>query len=306
MSNLPKILIFNLLLCLTLIGCGKGGSDDNNETLQGVFVDSFVVGLSYSTATHSGITNDKGEFSYQAGETVSFSLGNIAFGRVIAASVITPIDLVDGAQDANHPTVTNMIRLLQTLDDDANPENGIVITDSVRSKAAIMTIDFTVSPNEFESDSGVSSLIASTTNTSLVDAAQAKAHFTTTLRNIELKGVAGTWQLTLTRRENDCGDLVGEVDTALTEITQTGNQATITVELDEKKIIPAQFNGKILKVSEFSILDDEGITSASSFNLTLSPDSKRLEGIVSWTWQDTSGSCSGSSDFLLVRRSNNL
>jgi len=48
--------------------------------LQGIFLDSPVQGLEYQTRTQSGITNEKGEFNYLEGETVTFLVGGFGAG----------------------------------------------------------------------------------------------------------------------------------------------------------------------------------------------------------------------------------
>jgi hypothetical protein len=64
---------FNALLisgaCSILVACG-GGSDAPSAPLvsTGVFIDSPVSGISYKTASQSGVTNDKGEFKYISGQ----------------------------------------------------------------------------------------------------------------------------------------------------------------------------------------------------------------------------------------------
>ena len=69
-------------LVLSLVACGGGSgssqsSSTTSDTKTGTFIDSPVMGLSYSSTSHSGITNSAGEFTYTKGETVTFSLGGI-------------------------------------------------------------------------------------------------------------------------------------------------------------------------------------------------------------------------------------
>ena len=120
---------------LTLVGCGGGGgggggdsesSNPTNSTVTGIFKDANVAGLNYSCSSGStGITNTKGEFTCKQGDTVSFSLGGYALGSVTASSgTVTPMALYPNDPEA----VTNVLQLLQTLDDGADgtitiPEN---------------------------------------------------------------------------------------------------------------------------------------------------------------------------------------
>ncbi|MDX1452573.1 MAG: hypothetical protein R3183_08435, partial [Oleiphilaceae bacterium] len=87
-----KALSLALLMGSTvLVGC----SDDDDSVQTGRLVDSAVAGIQYRTATQSGVTNRHGEFAYLAGETVTFSIGDINLPAVPAGAVITPLDLAN-------------------------------------------------------------------------------------------------------------------------------------------------------------------------------------------------------------------
>ena len=61
-----------------LVGCGGGSSTPTSKT--GTFLDSKVVGLSYSTDSVSVTTNENGEFEYIDGENITFKL----YGQTLA------------------------------------------------------------------------------------------------------------------------------------------------------------------------------------------------------------------------------
>lgn len=140
------------IICLAittslLVACGGGGNDSQSELGSdmsaesvGVFLDSPVRGLYYETSTRSGLTNAQGEFTYIDGESVSFYLGNTKLGVAQGAAIITPFNLYDMAAPTRESEISiklkntdissydqaiNVAILLQTLDRDANPENGI-------------------------------------------------------------------------------------------------------------------------------------------------------------------------------------
>lgn len=79
----------------------------------GVFIDAPVKGLTYKTATQSGVTNDKGEFNYITGETVTFSLDGVELGSAKAQAKL-PVTLIS--------TDGYIAQFLQTMDTDANPD----------------------------------------------------------------------------------------------------------------------------------------------------------------------------------------
>ena len=116
-------LFVSVLAASLLTGC----NNDNDKTLTGRFVDSPVQGLSFSTPSQSGETNANGEFTYQAGEMVTFAIGNLQLPAVKAQQTVTPLDLF-GASSPYNPAVVNLARLLQSLDADSVAENGIALS----------------------------------------------------------------------------------------------------------------------------------------------------------------------------------
>ncbi len=183
-----------------VVGCGGGSSSDDSENesiqpevsetesdpnsdtqmsegeqnvspLTGVFIDSPVQGVSYSTATQSGVTNSEGEFTYLPNEVVTFQIGATILGSAMAADQLTPVDITS---DAN--STINVARLLQSLDMDGNPDNGIVITGVAASSAT--SLDFSLEPGVFSSDADVINLVANSggVSTSLVGTMEAINH----------------------------------------------------------------------------------------------------------------------------------
>lgn len=178
MKNSNVLLYASLLSVLT--ACGGGSSSGSSEPVNstGVFLDSPVINIGYRTETLEGATNSKGEFEYLAGETVTFFIGDLEFPAVAAENTVTPLDIA-ATEDINDPKVVNMIRLLQTLDKDANPINGITITESAKSSAT--QVNFSQTVMQFGSSAAVTSLIANagldTDVTELIDADDAIEHF---------------------------------------------------------------------------------------------------------------------------------
>lgn len=96
---------------------------------KGHFIDAPVKGLSFTTPTGTGLTDEAGGFDYFPGEVVHLSIGSYLLGSTVADHRISPLDLYEGL-DINAPEVGNMARLLQSLDDDGEPKGGIVISDT--------------------------------------------------------------------------------------------------------------------------------------------------------------------------------
>lgn len=101
----------------------------------GVFVDAPVAGLEYSTAPtgHSGTTNINGEFIYDTGDTVTFKIGKLILGAASGGAQVTPLNIV-GTNDVNNAKVVSILRTLQSIDQDGNPNNGIQISNSKRDE----------------------------------------------------------------------------------------------------------------------------------------------------------------------------
>lgn len=179
-----KMLVLSVSAFL-ISACGGGGDTDSTTSTSttasiGVFEDSLVSGLHYETATRSGTTNSSGEFEYLPIETVTFSVGGVVLGSALAGPVITPLTLVDGAIDATDPVVTNIVRLLLTLDSDKSPDNGISISAASAAAAENQSVDFTAA--NLSTDQGMIALLALLPGSPvLVDAITAQTHFAATL-----------------------------------------------------------------------------------------------------------------------------
>ena len=200
-----KIKALILSSVVLLANCGGGGSD-SPSTLTGVFIDSPVINIGYRTATQNGDTNSRGEFKYLAGETVTFFIGDMEFPPVLAAEVVTPLDMAD-TDDVAHHMVINIIRLLQSLDKDGDPDNGINITQTAKDNAVFLNFDLSV--EGFEAQIGIDLFIANggqdTAQSDLVDTVLALVHFVASLirsgeidsedEPVDNQSLIGTWEI---------------------------------------------------------------------------------------------------------------
>lgn len=224
MKNISPLMA--TLLIPLLAACNGGGSDseatstqDADTTSQGVFLDSAVEGVRYESGDLTGFTDSNGTFEYENQTPVSFYIGDILIGSADPASVLTPVELVEGANDQSHPTVSNICQFIQTLDDDGNPDNGITITNLQRDLAEGKTVDFAQSISAFAADGNVQTIISELTNItsagprSMVSATSAQNHFEQTLLTLLAGDYSGTyggddngnWEVTI----NDAGGIVG-------------------------------------------------------------------------------------------------
>ena len=232
-------MVFALAL-LSACGGGGGGSGGGDvASLSGQFIDSSVEGVSYVAGGISGTTNANGRFSYRSGNNLTLSIGDIELGNGVARGVFTPLTLLDTA-DPSNATVVNIASFLQTLDDDGDPDNGILITQSVRTAAIGKTIDFAQSTTDFANDGNVQTVVAELTALTtagartLVSAAAAEAHLRSTLNDLLIAGV-GVYSGNSVNRVFNCND---------PDFNRT-NKSTGSIEITSVDIIAngARFDG---------------------------------------------------------------
>ena len=134
--------------------------------LKGVFVDGPVGGINYATPTLQGVTSADGVFEYQAGEMVTFSIGPLMLGFAKGKPVITPLDIVPDAKDASDQRVVNICVVLQTLDQDGNAHNGILINEQAASFVSTYgrEINFNKPVHAFSFDPGFRNVMAELNN----------------------------------------------------------------------------------------------------------------------------------------------
>ncbi|CAA0126382.1 Uncharacterised protein [Halioglobus japonicus] len=181
------ITLSSMLLLVTACGGSSNNNNNNDDTLSetgnlpvaagktGKLIDSAIQGVSYSTPSFSGKTNNRGEYSYKENETVDFSIGDITFPGITAKGILTPLDLA-GTSDLTDTKLINITRLLQSLDNDQNPANGIVIDDGITTAA----LNFNLSEADFADE--VQAKMAVT----LIDTTVAIAHLKSELDKLNI------------------------------------------------------------------------------------------------------------------------
>lgn len=133
-----------------------------SDVASGVFAGP-VCGLKYRSPSLSGITDARGEFAYRKGETVTFYVGALVVGSAMGAARIDLAQLVpsvDGKIDRLHnPVVTNLARLVQSLDQTGNSDGGVTIAPSVHDLIAPGFINFNQPEADFAADPAVVALL---------------------------------------------------------------------------------------------------------------------------------------------------
>jgi len=219
------------LFSLLLLGCGGGGGggsstsssggtstsnppasldggDSINPTVKTAYlIDSRVGGVRYSSLSKNGTTSSDGAFQYVPGEKVTFSIGSVTLGEISSVSgdaLVTPQDIAGVPRsDTDSKVVENIARLLQTLDSDGDPSNGITITESSANKLT-SPIDLTKTTlNETELDSFIKNQIGK----NLVSAKSAINHLRATLNLDNATPIALSETLTVFKNSTQEGKL---------------------------------------------------------------------------------------------------
>ena len=122
---------------------GSGAVKPETGPTTGIFTDAAVAGIAYvASSGAAGTTDERGSYKYNHGDTVEFKLGSMILGKVKGAPIVTPIELA--ADNGNR--LQNILVLLQSLDMDGNPENGISIPADAAAAVSIPSIWTATSP----------------------------------------------------------------------------------------------------------------------------------------------------------------
>ena len=149
MKRTKNAMIWSTVLALVLAGCGGGGGGENEggggggKTKAGTarYLDSAVEGLHYRCGGFEGETDANGSFRFRYGASCSFGIGGVALGTIGG-------DLIDG--QVYVPGDPVLAQFLQSLDEDADPSNGIVISPRVRKYLSKVDLDIRAFYEEYK------------------------------------------------------------------------------------------------------------------------------------------------------------
>jgi len=174
MSGIIGILVAVMLSALlTACGGGSGGggtSSLSKATTTGVFAN--VSGLGFSTGSQAGATGASGSFTFVAGETATFKVGDIVIGQTTAGSTLTPLHFFTGV-DASDPTAVNIARFLMSIGTYDAVKLTIAIPSAVLSAANGKTFNFNTAVDPITGQPLLDLVKSLNSNATLVDAATA-------------------------------------------------------------------------------------------------------------------------------------
>ncbi|MFQ1874404.1 hypothetical protein ACK359_09775 [Aeromonas veronii] len=200
-KNVLALSVVAALSSLALAGCGGGGdgasTDNGNNSGNGgnatkptesaTFIDSPVEGLAYTCGRYSAFTNKQGKFLFNDGDTCTFKLGSIQLGETQlkkGQTLVTPYTI---AEKGDKDRAIRIAALLQTMDGNNNPDDGIqLVKEEVAKLGNTLRFDsddaFNTSLNE--------ALKAVQPGKTAVDTATAAAHMNASLAVINGQSVA--------------------------------------------------------------------------------------------------------------------
>jgi len=173
------------MIAIFLAGCGSNTTQTTKPSKVGYFIDSAVSGVEYTCGNYGGITGVDGEFIYNNNCKVVFKIGGIILGEIEGSSInednnVIPADIFGLSRDnITNEKIICLIQFLQSLDDDDNPSNNIVISNEMRKNLINSILDFTKDDiNSFEIEKIVFSI-----DKNFVDKDSALRHYKKVLRS---------------------------------------------------------------------------------------------------------------------------
>jgi hypothetical protein len=180
------------ILALTACGGGGGGGAapavpvvtaaptapvvPGSET--GMLVDSPVGGVSYATSSGvTGTTAADGSYKFNPGDTVTFKIGGVTLGTTNANGIISPMELSSGSA----VKLQNLLVLMQSLDSDGDPANGITIP-AAAALALPASVDLATATATFASSANTglqAAMTAGAISGAIKTTAAANEHFKT-------------------------------------------------------------------------------------------------------------------------------
>ena len=161
MKNHQRICFYTLsvLVMTLLIVLSACVSSPKSLLFKGIFIaGGRVEGLEFKSGHKQGLTDSKGLFYFNEGDTVAFYLGGVKIGDDISdidaeRTFFSPFDLANDTDTSKKKnTIIDISRLLQTLDLDGNYENGIYIAKEVKEAMAGVTLSFNVEGDPTKGD----------------------------------------------------------------------------------------------------------------------------------------------------------
>ena len=181
-----------------LVACGgSGGGDATSQEFPAYLFDSAVKGVEYSGPTGNGSTGNGGVFPASDGGMFEFSIGATTLGSVRVNSdwpYVTPADF----DDVDEERVIAIARIMQGLDGNNNPADGISIPRSARANLVSVDLlaDFSIVGASKRTD-GFDLLADNNATYAIPSVDVATGHFEATRNCLFSGGYVGSYRATV-------------------------------------------------------------------------------------------------------------
>jgi len=188
---IKKLLLTSVIFIYNGCNSSSSSTSSSNSLIKAYLVDSNVSGVEYYCNDDiQGITDKNGAFYFDYScNTIEFRIGTITLASMDTKYIkkdnifyLTDITQQPTRSDTNNTSVKNIARLLQSLDDDYNPSNGINITEQTRENIT-KTIPFNISNENINDVDLKNILLDANINNELISELRALVHVEQTLRD---------------------------------------------------------------------------------------------------------------------------
>jgi hypothetical protein len=294
---------------LSACGGGGGGGDGSGASAnqsaagieQGFFRGGNVAGLGFSSGSQSGITGSDGTYTCEEDQPIEFSVGAVSLGATECASMVHAAALT-ASGSLMDPAALNITRFLLALDEDANPENGVRISEPVRTLASNWSqIDFSADDFDSELSVALSDIMSSEGRMAVVPDSAAAFVFLDASVACAYSGVfinifpAGALEATTVATVNIFRDPETNADLANFLMIRQHPQSSLYTESTAEYVLetlpgvtddfffadfrsPDQVTGEWLRAASFQAIDTRG--SFNAFRLGLPGGEYRFTGML--------------------------
>ena len=141
------------------VGAKNGAKGDYLRVItNSCLTDGIVVGVEYTTSSGlKGFTDKEGNFAHYVGDDVTFNIGGVVLGTATAEDLSAGRVFLQDIADVDRTTLNgtyleNMATFLQSLDDNNDAYDNIVISQAIRDALVHETLDLrAASEKEVES-----------------------------------------------------------------------------------------------------------------------------------------------------------
>jgi len=284
-----------VVVTLLLSGCGSD-NPDTSKTGVSYYLDNAVGGVSYSCGTQEGKTDKDGKFNFDVGKDCTFSLAGITLRTTTSDKLVDKGNIIEDN--------LKVAKFLQSIDSDNNLSNGISITDEV-IEALTNALDKHDSKGKLPEDTILVVVVADIGNDvekitgDVRTDAEVLQHLEETKASIINKTLLNSeWSVTETGITETCGEGLGSRSYPITVISYSNSSITLSTPAGNQS---GTYSGS--NISYKGSYPEDGGTTTSSTELTVSSNDTELNGSSSWTWSDGNGfSCNGTTTISATRK----